>query len=105
MTIEINNMTSLKVPVSSDEAKLDRATEQTPAQQESGKSSTSDTVSLSENAVQLGKLESSVVSMPVSDTQRIEQVKQAIMDGSYKIDPEKVAEKLMQFEAILKPGE
>jgi negative regulator of flagellin synthesis FlgM len=41
--------------------------------------------------------------MPVADTQRIEQVKQAIMDGSYEIDPAKVAEKLMQFEAILKP--
>lgn len=105
MSIEINGMTSSKVPVSSDEAQVERATEQTPSQQESGKSATSDTVSLSENAVQLGKLESSVVSMPVSDTQRIEQVKQAIMDGSYTIDPAKVAEKLMQFEAILKPGE
>jgi negative regulator of flagellin synthesis FlgM len=104
MSIEINGMTSAKVPVSSEETQLDRATEQTPTQQESGTSSTSDTVSLSENAVQLGKLETSVVSTPVSDTQRIERVKQAIMDGSYEIDPVKVAEKLMQFEAILKPG-
>jgi negative regulator of flagellin synthesis FlgM len=104
MSIEINSMTSSKVPVSNEETQLDRAKEQTPTQQESGKSTTSDTISLSENAVQLGKLESSVVTIPVSDTQRIEQIKQAIMEGSYQIDSAKVAEKLMQFEAIMPSG-
>jgi negative regulator of flagellin synthesis FlgM len=93
------------VPVTNDEAQVERSVEQTPVQQESGKSSTSDTVSLSDNAVQLGKLQNSVVSMPVSDTQRIEQVKQAIRDGSYEIDPARVADKLMQFESILKSGD
>jgi negative regulator of flagellin synthesis FlgM len=105
MSIELNGISSTKVPVTNDEAQVERSVEQTPVQQESGKSSTSDTVSLSDNAVQLGKLQNSVVSMPVSDTQRIEQVKQAIRDGSYEIDPARVADKLMQFESILKSGD
>ena len=107
MSVDINGLGSTKMPVAKDEAQVERSAErtveQTPSQQTSGKSSTSDTVSLSENAVQLGKLENEVVAMPVSDTQRIEQVKQAIRDGSYEIDARRVAEKLMAFESILKP--
>jgi negative regulator of flagellin synthesis FlgM len=104
MSIELSGITSAKVPVTNDDAQVERSVEQTPTQQESGKSSTSDTVSLSESAVQLGKLQNTVVSMPVADTQRIEQVKQAIHDGSYEVDAARVADKLMQFESILKSG-
>ena len=105
MPIDINGIPSSKVPGSVDDAKVKQTVEQPSAQQESGKSSTTDTVSLSDNAVQLGKLENTVVSTPVVDTQRVEQVKQAIKDGSYEVDPAKVADKLMQFESILKPKE
>ncbi len=104
MSIELSGISSTKVPVTNDEAQVERSVEQTPTQQESGKSTTSDTVSMSESAVQLGKLQNSVLSMPVSDNQRIEQVKQAISDGSYEVDAARVADKLMQFESILKPG-
>ena len=103
MTIDINGIPASKVPGSADDAKIKQTVEQPAAQQESGKSSTTDTVSLSDNAVQLGKLENTAVPTPVVDTQRVEQVRQAIRDGSYQVDPEKVAEKLMQFESILKP--
>jgi len=103
MSIEINGVPATKVQSSTDDSQLKQAVEQPSTQQESGKSSTADTVSLSDNAVQLGKLENSVVSTPVVDTQRVEQVKQAIKDGSYEVDPARVADKLMQFESILKP--
>jgi len=39
----------------------------------------------------------------VVDTKRVEQIKQAIESGSYEVNAEKVADKLMQFESILKP--
>ncbi len=103
MAIEINNITPTKAQRSTDDTKLNQSSDQPSAQQESGKSSATDTVSLSDNAVQLGKVELSVATAPVIDTQRVEQLKQAIANGSYEVDAEKVADKLMQFESILKP--
>lgn len=104
MSIEINGLTSSKAHELADDTQLKRqSTEQTGSQEESGKSSTLDTVSISSNAAQLGKLDNTVVASPVVDTQRVEQVKQAISNGSFEIDPAKIADKLMQFESILKP--
>lgn len=102
MSIEINGIPPAQVHGSSDDSKLNKPEEQPAASQETGKSSTNDTVSLSDSAVNLGKLDNTAVSAPVVDTQRVEQVKQAISDGSYEVDPAKVADKLMQFESILK---
>jgi negative regulator of flagellin synthesis FlgM len=103
MSININSLTPSQVQSSSDDTQVKRTSEETQPQQETGKSSTSDTVSLSDGAVQLGKLENTVANLPVVDTQRVEQLKQAIENGSYEVDPAKVADKLMQFEHILKP--
>ena len=103
MSININSLTPATVKGSNDDTQVQRASEEPRTQQETGKSSTSDTVSLSQGAVQLGKLENTVANLPVVDTQRVEQIKQAIDNGSYEIDPVKVADKLMQFEHILKP--
>lgn len=101
MSIDINGISSTKMPAPTDDSKLKQNVEPQTSNTESGKSSTADTVSLSENAVQLGKIDNSVINAPVVDTQRVEQVKQAISDGTYKVDAEKVADKLMQFESIL----
>lgn len=101
MSIDINGITSSKVPAPTDDSKLKQNVEQQSSNTVSGESSTKDTISLSENAVQLGKIDNSVINAPVVDTQRVEQVKQAISDGSYKIDAEKVADKLMKFESML----
>ncbi len=102
MAIEINNITPTKAQRSTDDTKLNQSSDQPAARQETGKSSATDTVSLSDNAVQLGKAEHSVATTPVIDTQRVEQLKQAIANGSYEVDAGKVADKLMQFESILK---
>ena len=101
MSIDINGISSPKVHGPTDDTQLKQPVEQQTVKPETGKSSTADTVSLSDNAVQLGKLDNSVVAAPVVDTQRVEQVKQAISNGTYEIDAEKVADKLMQFESIL----
>ena len=107
MAIDINGISSSQSGIKtngSDDAKLNKPADQAvPQQDQSQKSSVSDTVSLSDGAVQLGKLEPTSISAPVVDTQRVEQVKQALADGSYRVDPEKIADKLMQFESMLKP--
>ena len=102
MAIEINNITPTKAQRSNDDTKLNQSSDQPAAQQETGKSSATDTVSLSDNAVQLGKVERTVASAPVIDAQRVEQLKQAIANGSYEVDAKAVADKLMQFESMLK---
>ena len=105
MSIDINNITSAKAHGSSEDQQLNRAAEKATVRAETTPSTTStDTVSLSENAVQLGKLENAVATAPVVDTQRVEQLKKAINDGSYVADPAKIADKLMQFESLLKPA-
>ena len=103
MSIDINRIPPAKVSGGADDSQLKTAVEPTSTQQESGASSTTDTVSLSDKAIKLGKLENTVVSTPVVDTQRVEQVRQAIKDGAYEVDPARVADKLMQFESLLKP--
>jgi len=102
MSIDINGISSPLVQGPKDDSQMKQSVASTPTKLETGSSSTADTVSLSTDAVQLGKLDNSVVNAPVVDTQRVEQVKQAISDGTYKFDAEKVADKLMQFESILK---
>lgn len=103
MAIEINNITPTKAHRSTDDTKLNQSSEQPLAEQETGKSSATDTVSLSDNAVQLGKIEHAVAATPVVDTQRVEQLRQAISNGSYEVNAAKIADRLMQFENSLKP--
>ena len=102
MSIDINGISSAKVHVPADESHVKQQVEQQAANTETGKSSTADTVSISDNATQLGKLGNAVDTTPVVDMQRVEQVKQAIINGTYEVDATKVADKLMQFESILK---
>ncbi len=101
MSIDINGISSQKVVAPTDDSQLKQSVEQQPAKTETGTSSTADTVSLSDNAVQLGKIDNSVIAAPVVDTQRVEQIKQAIENGSYEVDAKKIADKLTQFESIL----
>ncbi len=101
MSIDINGISSQKVVAPTDDSQLKQPVEQQPAKSETGPSSTADTVSLSDNAVQLGKIDNTVIAAPVVDTQRVEQIKQAIENGSYEVDAKKIADKLTQFESIL----
>ena len=66
-----------------------------------GRPSTQDTVSLTETSAQLRSIESSLASLPVVDTQRVESIKQALADGSYQVDAGSIADKLINFEQTL----
>ena len=101
MPIDINGISSTGMHGVGDDKQIKQPAEQQ-IKPESSQSTGSDKVSLSENAVQLGKIGNSVIDAPVVDTQRVEQVKQAISNGTYEVDATKVADKLMQFESILK---
>jgi negative regulator of flagellin synthesis FlgM len=69
--------------------------------EQTGNPAAGDTVKLTETGKQLSKLESKINEVPVVDSQRVENLRQAIANGSYEVHAGKVSQKLMQFEAYL----
>ena len=57
-----------------------------------------DRVSLTPEAQRLKALEASVAQQPVVDAQKVERIRNELAQGRYQIDPERVADKMMQFE-------
>lgn len=58
-------------------------------------------VSLTDTAAKLQRLEAQIANQPVVDTQKVENVKKAIADGSFKVDSNRAAEKMAEFESLL----
>jgi len=61
-----------------------------------------DTVTLTDSARSLQKIEETVAKTPVVNATKVAAVKQAITSGTYQIDAGRVADKLLQFESGLK---
>lgn len=75
--------------------------EPTVPQQQTGRPSTVDTVSLTDTAAQLRNLENNLAQLPVVDSQRVESIQQAIGNGTYEIDPKRIAAKMLGLEQQL----
>jgi negative regulator of flagellin synthesis FlgM len=65
-------------------------------------SQTGDTVTLTNSARSLQKIEEAVAKAPVVDASKVAAVKQAVDSGTYQINADRVADKLLQFESGLK---
>ena len=61
----------------------------------------SDTVSLTDSARLLQKLEENVANTPVVDSLRVDALKKAVQDGSYQIDAGNIADKLLDIDREL----
>jgi negative regulator of flagellin synthesis FlgM len=106
MAIEINGSSPNPNPVATNEksdVKVGRG-EPSAAQNETGKPSTGDTVSLTDTASQLNQLATQLANLPVVDTQKVESLQQAIANGSYKVDANQIASGLTQLEYGLYGG-
>ena len=63
---------------------------------------TGDTVTLTDSARSLQKIEEAAAKAPVVNASKVAAVKQALQSGTYQVDAGRVAEKLLQFERGLK---
>ena len=82
--------------VVADKAQGEASAAGTPAAQ------TGDTVTLTDSARSLQKIEEAVAKAPVVNASKVAALKQAIQSGTYQVDAGRVAEKLLQFERGLK---
>ncbi len=78
-----------------------RADSSTAAGVDAGKSGTEDRVSITSTATFLQQVEEQLSKLPDVDDKRVEAIKQAIENGTFEIDANRVAEKLIAFDTAL----
>ncbi|EGQ9918761.1 TPA: flagellar biosynthesis anti-sigma factor FlgM [Vibrio parahaemolyticus] len=84
--------TTSRAPVRNDSSATSSATEskKAPAQQ--------DAVSLSQQSKAVSKLQKDMAASPAYDSAKVAAIKEAIANGSYRVDPEKLADNMIKFE-------
>lgn len=104
MAIEINNVPTTSTQVT-ELGGQSRASVQAPAEKAAektgGQPGSVDQVSLTPTAQQLRSLEQQIADQPVVDTQKVNAVKEALANGSFEINPDRIAAKMMNLEKAL----
>ena len=57
-----------------------------------------DSVSLSQQGKAMGQLHQTMAAQPSFDSAKVAAIKEAIANGSYRVDPEKLADNMAKFE-------
>ncbi len=68
---------------------------------DSDSATTTDTVTVTDTAARIRQLEASLSSLPDVDSARVQAIRQAIADGSYQVDADRIATKLLKLEQDL----
>ena len=76
----------------------DKSSDASTASIDSSSRTVSDTVELSTAAQQLASLQDDLASIDAVDMGKVDEIKQAISNGSYKIDTQKIADSLLALE-------
>ncbi len=65
----------------------------------------SDEVTITNTAVHLGHIERTLAQIPVVNGAKVDSIREALAEGSYEISPERIANKLIEFEMMLYSAE
>ncbi|MBS0611931.1 MAG: flagellar biosynthesis anti-sigma factor FlgM [Proteobacteria bacterium] len=69
---------------------------------ENAEAGAADQVTLTQSARDLQQVATAVANAPVVDSNRVEMAKRAIDNGTYQVNAGKIADKILQFEKLLK---
>ncbi|MDO6426427.1 flagellar biosynthesis anti-sigma factor FlgM [Thalassotalea sp. 1_MG-2023] len=100
MAININNLSNsgqVKQKVDQ-QTQLKQQQTQNTTNSEQAKVASKDSFSITPQAKQLGDLQKKVENAPIVDQKKVEELKKAITSGDYKVDPEKLAASIANFE-------
>lgn len=101
MTIEINGVQDPRSMATGDGGKVSGAPQDNKESAEATREDNTDTVELTDQGKQLSQLASQLESVPVVDAQKVDDVRDAVNNGSYEVDARGVAQKVVQMEAYL----
>ena len=99
MPHDINGINSGRSSASNDRSVTSIRSEQSKSGASTGSVSSTDTVHLTDMASRLQSLEQKLANQPEVDQTHVNQIRDAISRGEYRIDPDRVADKMMDFEA------
>ncbi len=71
------------------------------AEQRAASAGSSDAVALTDTASAIKQAERALADQPAVDSARVERIRAAIADGSYEIDAQRIADKLVDMESSL----
>lgn len=96
MTININNLNKQAQVHQNKQTQVQQQTAQSASTQV--KQVSQDSVSLTPQAKQLSELQKKATDAPIVDQKKVDELKKAITAGEYKVDPQKLAASIANFE-------
>lgn len=101
MSINLNHLNSYASQAASKSLKQDPVSaSKTSSSAETSTSPAADTVKISDNSRLLQGAQAKLSQQADVNSSKVAQLKQAISEGSYNINPEKLAQKMLDFEGV-----
>lgn len=98
MAININNLNNQSQVQQKQQTQVKQQSAQTAASTSQTKAASQDSVSITPQAKQLNELQKKAADAPVVNQKKIDELKKAISAGDYKVNPEKLAASIANFE-------